>query len=131
MHDTNYDMVVVEVFHGRRPLSRRAVETLKYKKIGTKRLVLAYMDVGSAAAYHYYWQPGWREGSPAWISAPQRDDPDRYRVEFWQPDWQQVIFGDTNSFTYGLIAQGFDGVVIDGLDTVQYFEGGGEEEEEQ
>jgi len=65
MHDTNYDMVVVEVFHGRRPLSRRAVETLKYKKIGTKRLVLAYMDVGSAAAYHYYWQPGWREGSPA------------------------------------------------------------------
>jgi len=123
MHDTNYDMVAVEVFHGRRPLSRQAVETLKYKKIGARRLVLAYMDIGSAASYHYYWKPGWREGSPAWISAPQRDDPDRYHVEYWRDAWKQIITGDTNSYVYGLIAQGFDGVIIDGLETYKFFEG--------
>jgi len=130
MHDTNYDMVAVEVFHGRRPLNRQAVETLKYKKIGARRLVLAYMDVGSAASYHYYWRPGWREGSPFWISAPQRDDPDRYNVEYWREAWKQIIAGDTNSYAYGLIAQGFDGVIIDGLETYKFFEGDGAEEEE-
>jgi len=122
MHDTNYDLIAVEVFHGRRPLSRRAVETLKYKKVGTRRLVFAYMDIGSAASYHYYWQPDWREGSPIWISAPRPDDPDRYSVEFWREEWKQIISGDTNSYTYGLIAQGFDGVIVDGLESYKFFE---------
>ncbi len=69
LHDTNYDMVVVDVFHGRLPLSKQAVETLKYKKVGARRLVLAEIDIGAAASYHYYWKPRWREGSPLWISA--------------------------------------------------------------
>lgn len=132
MHDTNYDALLVEVFHGRAPLSRQAVETLKYKKIGAKRMVLAYMDVGTAASYHYYWQANWREGSPFWISAPLRDDPDRYNVEYWNADWQGVMSGNTNSYLYGIIAQGFDGVVIEGLDAYKFFEGDtGDEDENQ
>lgn len=123
MHGTNYDALLVEVFHGRTPLSRQAIETLKYKKIGAKRLVLAYMDVGSAASYHYYWKANWREGSPFWISAPMRDDPDRYNVEYWNADWQGIMSGNPNSYLYGIIAQGFDGVVIEGLDAYKFFEG--------
>ncbi len=130
MHDTNYDMLAVEVFHGRRALSRRAVETLKYKKIGAKRLVLAYMDIGSAASYYYYWQPDWREGSPHWISAPQRNDPDRYNVKFWQSAWKQIFVGDTNSYIYGLITQGFDGVIIDGLEAYKMLESNNDGDDE-
>jgi hypothetical protein len=37
-HGTNYDMVVVDVFHGRTPLSKQAVETLKFKMLGARRL---------------------------------------------------------------------------------------------
>ena len=129
MHETNYDMLAVEVFHGRKPLSRQAVETLKYKKIGAKRLVLAYMDIGSAASYYYYWRPEWREGSPPWIVAAMRDDPDRYNVEYWQNEWQQIFVGDTSSYIYGLIAQGFDGVIIDGLEAYTFFEDNNDDEE--
>jgi cysteinyl-tRNA synthetase, unknown class len=131
VHDNNYDMVVVDVYHGRKPLSRQAVETLKYKKLGAKRLVLAHMDLGAAASYAYYWQDNWREGSPSWINAPVREDPDRYNVEFWRPAWQQIISGNTNSFIYGLIAQGFDGAVISGVEAFKFFEGGGEEETQE
>lgn len=130
MHDTNYDALLVEVFHGRAPLSRQAVETLKYKKIGAKRLVFAYMDIGSAASYRYYWKPNWREGSPFWVSAPMKDDPDRYSVEYWQADWQSIINGNPNSYLYGIIAQGFDGVVLDGLEAYKLFDGSQENEEE-
>jgi uncharacterized protein (TIGR01370 family) len=129
MDETNYDMLAVEVFHGRKPLSRQAVETLKYKKIGAKRLVLAYMDIGSAASYYYYWRPEWREGSPSWIVAAMRDDPDRYNVEYWQNEWQQIFVGDTSSYIYGLIAQGFDGVIIDGLEAYTFFEDNNDDEE--
>jgi len=130
LHDTNYDMVIVDVFHGRRPLSRQAVETLKYKKVGAKRLVLAQMDVGSAASYRFYWKDNWREGSPPWINAPQREDPDRYNVEYWNPGWKKLIAGNTNSYLYGIIRQGFDGVLLDGLEAYKFFEGGGEDGEE-
>jgi len=130
MHGTNYDMIIVDVFHGREPLTRQAVETLKYKKVGAKRLVLAYMDIGSAASYQYYWKDDWREGSPSWIREPFRDNPDKYRVRYWQSPWQDIIYGNVNSYIYGLIAQGFDGVVIEGLDSYKFFIGTLEEEEE-
>ena len=129
LHGTNHDMVIVDVFHGRQPLSRRAVETLKYKKIGAKRLVVAQIDIGSAASYMYYWKDGWGEGSPPFINAPHRGDPDRYYVEYWQPEWKKLIAGDTNSYIYGIIRQGFDGVLIDGLNAYKYFEGSGAESE--
>ncbi len=131
MHDNNFDMLVVDVFHGDSPLSRQAIETMKYKKIGAKRLVLAHMDIGSAAAYNYFWESGWREGSPPWIASPHKDNPDKYFVQYWHPGWQSIIFGDTNSYVYGLIAQGFDGVVIDGLEAYKFFIGGDDEEENQ
>lgn len=126
MHDTNYDLVIIDVFHGRSPLSRRAVETLKYKKTGAKRMVFAYMDVGSAASYHYYWKPNWQEGNPSFITQPTPGNPDKYFVEFWNPNWQKVIFGNANSYVYGIIKQGFDGVLIDGLVAASYFAAGDE-----
>ncbi len=32
--------------------------------------------------------------------------------------------GNTNSYLYGIVAQGFDGVILDGLDTVKFLEAG-------
>ena len=126
LHSTNYDMVIVDVFHGRQPLTRRAVETLKYKKVGAKRLVIARMNIGLAASYKYYWEDRWGEGSPSFINVPLRNDPDQYYVKYWLPRWQNLIAGDTNSYLYGIIRQGFDGVLIDGLGTYKFFEDGEE-----
>lgn len=123
MHDTNYDALLVEVLHGSTPLSRQAVETLKYKKIGSRRMVLAYMNVGRAASYQYYWRNNWTTGYPSWIDEPLNSEPDHYRVMFWDKGWQNIITGNQNSYLYGIIAQGFDGVVIDGTDSYKYYEG--------
>ncbi|MCH7832210.1 MAG: Hsp70 family protein [Proteobacteria bacterium] len=131
MHDTNYDLLIVDVFHGREPLGKQAVATLKYKKLGARRLVYASVDVGAAASFRYYWKANWGEGSPMWIKAPVRGDPDSYHVEFWRPEWQRIIAGDTQSYVYGIIAQGFDGVVLTGIEEAyRFFEGAEEQEEE-
>jgi cysteinyl-tRNA synthetase, unknown class len=128
MHKTNYDMLIVDVFHGRSPLSKQAVQTLKYKNTGAKRLVLARVNIGTAASYHYYWKSHWAPGSPMWIGAPLNQDPDRYFVEYWRPEWQRVITGGTQSFMYGIIAQGYDGVVLSDADVVDVFDAGGQSE---
>ena len=125
MHENNFDLVVVNIFHSLgKPLSRQAVETLKYKKLGAKRLVFAYVDIASAASDDFFWKDHWREGSPGWISAAVPGNPDRYFVQYWHPEWRQIISGDANSYIYGVVRQGFDGVILGGMDTFRYFEGG-------
>ena len=115
--NTNYDAVVVDVFHrGRTPLTPRTVDGLKYKKLGARRLVLAYMNIGEAESDRYYWKPNWREGSPNFIGAPTAGNPDKYTVQYWAPAWREIMTGNTNSYLYGIIAQGFDGVVLDGVE---------------
>jgi endo-alpha-1,4-polygalactosaminidase (GH114 family) len=127
IHDTNYDMVILDVFHGRKPFSKRAIETMKYKKLGARRLVIARMDVGTAATYRFYWKAGWQSGSPRWITAPYPTDPDRYFVEYWRPEWHKIMYGNPQSFAFGLIAQGYDGVLIETTEAYRYFESDGQE----
>jgi cysteinyl-tRNA synthetase len=130
MHDTNFDLIIVDPFSGRDPLSKTAVETLKYKKLGARRLVFARLDIATAASYRYYWKGDWGEGSPSFIANPYPGDPDRYFVEYWNPAWQQVISGGPESFVYGLIAQGYDGVLLEGMRNYLVFEGNVEVEQE-
>lgn len=129
MHGTNYDMLIVDPFHGRRPLTKQAVETLKYKQVGAKRMVLARIDIGVAASYLYYWKNNWQPGSPSWIGAPLHDDPDRYYANYWRPEWQRIVYGDTASYVYAVIDQGYDGIVLAGADIFEIFEGGERAEE--
>ena len=123
VHRTNFDLVVIDPFHGRKPLGSRAVETLRFKNLGARRLVLARLDIGTAASYLPYWQPAWTALAPPWIGAPVAGDPDRFHVDYWAPDWRELVAGDSGSLVYGLVAQCYDGVVLDGLESYRYFEG--------
>ena len=124
LNDTNFDAVVVDVYHrGRSPFQRIHVRGMKFKKLGARRLALAYMNVGQADSSRYYWKPGWREGRPSFLGSPVLGEPDNHYVQYWNPAWKNIIAGDTKSYTYGIIAQGYDGVVIDGVDSYLFFEG--------
>jgi uncharacterized protein (TIGR01370 family) len=124
LNDTNFDAVVVDVYHrGRTAFQRTHVRGMKFKKLGAKRLALAYMNVGRADTSRYYWKPGWREGRPSFLGSPVLGEPDKHYVQYWNPAWKKIITGDTKSYAYGIIAQGYDGVVIDGVDSYLFFEG--------
>ncbi|MBI2565528.1 MAG: endo alpha-1,4 polygalactosaminidase [Candidatus Schekmanbacteria bacterium] len=103
-----------------------------------RRQVLAYMSIGEAEDYRFYWDPAWVDQGngdpdrPAWLTAANPDWPGNYKVRYWMPEWQQIIMGDPG--TYGpsylsrLLGQGFDGVYLDIIDAYEYFgpDGNGE-----
>ncbi|MBT3990793.1 MAG: hypothetical protein HON14_08610 [Rhodospirillaceae bacterium] len=125
LSNTNFDVIITDVFHkGRRPFVKAAIQGMKFKKLGARRLVFAYMNIGAAESFRYYWKDNWREGSPNFLSGPTPGNPDKYNVQYWQPGWRKIITGNTKSYLYGIVAQGFDGVVLDGLDSYKFFEGG-------
>ena len=122
---TNYDMLIVDPFHHRNEfLSRQTVHDLKFKKLGGKRLVLAYLNIAAAETYRYYWRDHWQTGSPDWIGYPYRGKPDVYHVQYWRPEWKSLLFGGTQSYIYGLVRDlGYDGLVLDGMEAYRYHEG--------
>jgi cysteinyl-tRNA synthetase len=76
------------------------------------RRVVAYVGVGMAESYRFYWDPAWAPGSPAWILAEDPDWPGHYAIEFWDPAWRAVLF----RYLDRVLAQGFDGVYLDTID---------------
>ncbi len=118
---TNYDLIIVDAFdNDGKPLNKAVVERLQRKKSGAKRLVIAYMSIGEAEDYRYYYPK-----SPEIADWLDRENPNwkgNYFVKYWRSAWQRIIFGDANSYLDKIIAMGFDGVYLDTLDTYQYYE---------
>jgi cysteinyl-tRNA synthetase, unknown class len=119
LKNTNYDVLVVDGFYnGNQALTKDDVRGLKFKRMGARRQVLAWIDIGQASDEKYYWQREWKVGNPSWVHALDRANPGKYHVEFWNPAWKAIV-GKTFS---GLVDLGFDGIVLSGVEGYRRWE---------
>jgi len=102
---------------------RSEIEALKVKPDGSRRVVLAYMSIGEAEWYRFYWDPAWQHmaNCPAWLGAANPQWAGNYPVRFWQPGWQSVIYGKSDSYVDRVMAAGFDGIYLDRADVYYEF----------
>ena len=84
---------------------------------GGRKIVLAYLSIGEAEDYRFYWQQGWQPNNPAWLGPENPDWPGNYRVRFWYTEWQNIVF----SYLDRIIGAGFDGVYLDLVDVYEYW----------
>lgn len=116
---TNHDMLLVDVaYRGVDGLTFADTLRLKYKKLGSRRLVFAVLPLGRAYDWRWYWKPEWRTGQPPFLFAPDPDDPGAYVVDMADGQWKELL-GKT---LVGIIDAGFDGVVLDDADTYLWYE---------
>ncbi|MCP4393844.1 MAG: hypothetical protein GY804_06205 [Alphaproteobacteria bacterium] len=119
IQSTNYDMVIVSpFFNGSEALTSDDIYSLKFKKLGSKRLVVAYLNISVAKDTLPYWKDNWYLGNPSWLRSIVPNDLGEMIVDYWHPEWRSIIGRYFNNF----ITLGFDGVVIDGLDNHKFFE---------
>ncbi|MBL7137157.1 MAG: endo alpha-1,4 polygalactosaminidase [Bacteroidales bacterium] len=120
---TNFDLFIIDLFfQGNEQLTQEDVASLKTKSNGGTRLVICYMSIGEAENYRYYWQSGWEFRSPEWLDKANPDWPGNFKVRYWDPAWQAIIFGNDNSYLKRIIDAGFDGVYLDIVDAFEYYE---------
>lgn len=113
LQDSNADILAIPSFwRDREPLTAAEVHSLKFKKLGARRLVLARMDATHGRDTAYYWKRSWKVGDPAWLMQPVLSKPGTFDVQYWDPAWREIV-GRTFA---GLVDLGYDGVVIEGLD---------------
>lgn len=114
---SGYDMVVVDALSTQKgsesDRSRDVVERLRLKPDGSRRLVIAYLNIGQAEDYRTYWHKGWRVGSPAFILGT---DPEgwegNFPVAYWKHGWKELIVGERGLLRV-IQDAGFDGVYLD------------------
>ncbi|MBN1619934.1 endo alpha-1,4 polygalactosaminidase [candidate division WOR-3 bacterium] len=122
LSSTDFDLLIIDAFFQGTLLTNADVQTLGNKVSGGRRLVLAYMSIGEAENYRYYWKSEWITDPPSWLGEENPDWPGNFRVEYWDPGWQSVIFGNDSSYTKKIIDAGFDGVYLDIIDAFEYYE---------
>jgi cysteinyl-tRNA synthetase, unknown class len=143
-----YDMVVIEPtrteYEGMEFDTAGVVSRLKSSvssRPGVGKLVLAYVDIGQAEDWRWYWprrsrgslDPATLAGGPSYALT---NDPDgwtgNYPVAYWTPEWQAIavtgtdtspmpFFSETecccgplfNSIIEEVVRDGFDGIYLD------------------
>ncbi|MCK4343168.1 MAG: endo alpha-1,4 polygalactosaminidase [Phycisphaerae bacterium] len=89
-------------------------------RAGEFKLVVAYLDIGEAEDWRYYWQASWvaptetQRGSPDLLICP---DPDgwsgNYPVAYWDERWKNIIIYNADSMLQKALDDGFDGIYMD------------------
>ena len=120
---TNYDLLIMDLFfNDGTEFTATEINQLKSKANGGKRLVISYMSIGEAENYRYYWQTSWNSNKPSWMDAENPDWAGNFKVKYWEQEWQNIIFGNDNSYLKKIINANFDGVYLDIIDAFEYYE---------
>lgn len=115
------DLVVIDYAkHGddASAFSHRQIQALRARGIR----VVCYLSIGEAEPYRFYWQSSWNPGiTPRWLLPPNPHWPDNFPVEYWNQDWQQILFRGPNSYLSKILDAGFDGIYLDIVDGYERF----------
>ncbi len=107
-----YDLLILDYSLDGSHQQRLTREQVAHLQSGG-RLVVAYLSIGEAEDYRYYWDP-----KAPYLRAVNPEWEGNYPVEFWQPEWQAVML----DYLDHIVAAGFDGVYLDLVDVYEQFQ---------
>jgi uncharacterized protein (TIGR01370 family) len=131
MGNTQFDLFIIDYSSDGSEEMRFTAEQVSALKNspGGLKLILAYMSIGEAETYRWYWNNSWDTnndgnpdaGAPSWLGPSNPDWPGNYKVRYWESEWQSIIYGPPNSYLDKIIDTGFDGVYLDIIDAYEYW----------
>jgi cysteinyl-tRNA synthetase len=120
---THFDLYVLETVtteKGKEDFEiAQLVQDIRQYNIQTRNInpiILAYVDIGQAEDWRWYWQEGWQPGNPAWIVG---EDPNGwagdYPVAYWDSAWEEIAIDgyQGQSLVQATVDAGFDGIYMD------------------
>jgi len=133
---SKFDLVIIDYSRDGTEANKFTAGEIAYLKNspGGPKKVMAYLSIGEAENYRFYWNSDWdsnQDGypdakAPNWLGPMNPDWPGNYKVRYWDPEWQSLLFGNSDSYLDKIIDAGFDGVYLDLIDAYEYWGVGGE-----
>lgn len=117
---TDFDLVLIDLFFNDTELTTSEINQLKRKANGGQRVVISYINIGAAEKFRYYWKDEWERKPPIWLKKQYEGYDDEFLVQFWHKEWQQIIYGNKDSYMKKIINAGFDGAYLDNVETYYF-----------
>lgn len=86
------------------------------------KIVLAYLSIGEAEDYRFYWDDDWNTNAPSWLGPENPNWEGNYKVKYWQTGWWDA---GLQPYIDRINAAGFDGVYLDIIDGYTYWDNHG------
>ena len=93
--------------------SRDEVESIKNAGV----VPIAYLSIGEAEDYRFYWKEEWERDPPAWLGKENPEWKGNYAVRYWDEGWVSII----HEYLDRIISLGFSGVYLDKVDEFEYW----------
>ena len=124
--ETGFDSLVIDYSQNGGDTGRYSSQEMNvFKTSGGNRQVLAYLSIGEAEDYRYYFDPAWTatltgqpaKTAPCWLGRTNPEWAGNYKVQYWSDSWQTLIL----DYLDLIIDDGFDGVYLDIIDAWEYW----------
>ena len=117
VENSTYDVIVMDYSKdGDDASAFRADEVASLQASG--KIVLAYLSIGEAEDYRFYWKEKWNDKKPAFIEEENPDWAGNYKVKYWYKAWWKKAL---RPYLDKIMEAGFDGVYLDIIDGYYYF----------
>lgn len=114
---SSFDLLITDYSSNGNVSGRYRADQIGRLQAGGRRKVLAYLSVGEAESYRFYWKPGYRPGQPGWLGAPNVRWAENYNVNYWDARWREVL----RSYLDQILDRGYDGVFLDVVDAYERY----------
>ena len=119
LKDNNFDIVIIKpLFHNNILYTKDEINSLRFKKNGMRRLLIAEQNISQASGQEYYWKKHWQMGTPEWLVAKAQTDENALIAEYWNDAWKDIISKNMKD----ILRSKFDGVFFTGLENYKFFE---------
>jgi cysteinyl-tRNA synthetase, unknown class len=113
LQTTDFDVLIIDPDG----FTKDQVDSLKFKAHGGRRLVIAYLNLGAAEEWRYYFDTlCWRVNHPDFLRCSYPGFEKEYYVKYWKPAWHKIIYCGKDPYIDRITAAGFDGVILDNAD---------------
>jgi cysteinyl-tRNA synthetase len=115
--DSTLDVVVIDYSYdgsGSREFSFAEIERIR----DSGKVVLAYLSIGEASDFRFYWKDNWKVGSPSFIGPANPWWPGAYKAKYWKRGWWTKCI---RPWLDRILQAGFDGVWLDGVDSYWFW----------
>lgn len=120
LSQTNYDVLLLDLFFEDEAWTASEVDQLKVKANGGQRLVISYINIGSAEKFRYYWKKSWTLHHPLWVKKRYEGYDDEFWVKFWKKEWQEILYGNDDSYIKKIVDAGFHGAYLDNVEAYYF-----------
>ena len=127
---SKYDLIIIDYSSDGSEEGEYSSSDLQEMKNPEDKLLLSYLSIGEAETYRFYWDDNWDSNedgvpdtsAPEWLDIENPEWGGNYKVQYWSQEWQDIIFGFSESYLGRIIDAGFDGCYLDIIDAYEYYQ---------